>query len=469
MKDCDKISAFLDGRLEADDVDRFEAHLPVCDDCRREVDAWRTISERMRQVSDADAAASDPTTREQVLLVQRAELERSVPRLPVVRLALAASALMVLGALAGYLAGRPLPEPDPLEPEVASGPGPVYTTDVRSSTSVRLAADTIHLGPSSSVRVRESGLVTRLDLDRGSLACEVSERQGLGGFTVETPHHSVRVTGTRFLVELGATPESGLVVVAEGEVEVEGSGATRRLAAGQRLGLTDEAEILQATDEELTALERLIDGPSARPVVPALDETSPAPSETVPQEPSEADTLAATIHRPAAAGGAADSDSAESSPLERWRGWVIEGRLDEARSALREHLDADPNDTEAWSLLADCERKRGAWEEAVSAYDELVARSKGVQQNRARFKAAQLLQDRLGDHRRAADLLERYVEGAGGGSLLVDKARVRLARSLTALGQTDRARAQLLRVVERGTDAATVATARRLLERLDGK
>ncbi|MBW2278689.1 MAG: zf-HC2 domain-containing protein, partial [Deltaproteobacteria bacterium] len=97
MSACEEISSYLEGQLEADRAEQFEAHLEGCSECRRAVEAWRTIAARIVDVSNADSTAVEPTTHEQLLLVQRAELERDVPRFRAVRLALAASVLLAMG------------------------------------------------------------------------------------------------------------------------------------------------------------------------------------------------------------------------------------------------------------------------------------------------------------------------------------------------------------------------------------
>jgi len=461
MSRCGDISAFLDGRLERDEAERFEGHLEGCAVCRREVEAWQAITARIADVSNADAAAADPTAHEQLRLVQRAEIERDLPRLGTVRLALAASVLLALGVVTGFFLAGPTTAPTGPEKTSADDGAPSYTTDASSRTSVRLGDDAIYLGPVSRVRVLASGSETHLALDRGSLACEVADREGAGSFSVETPGFSVRVTGTRFLVELGADERPARVVVSAGAVEVRSGHATHRLGQGRALELAADALVREASAAELTALERLLGGPpSARTELAGIEPPGQPDTDTAPPPAAHAAIGAgSTVARPA---------GSSTSELERWRAWVIEGRLDEARSALRSHLESHPRDAAAWSLLADCERKRASWDDAVAAYDELVSLSAGEQADRARYKAALILQDRLGDHRRAIELLERFVEGGtSGGGLLVDKARVRLARSLAATGKLSRARTQLEQVIENAADAETVAAARQLLEQLD--
>jgi tetratricopeptide (TPR) repeat protein len=316
--------------------------------------------------------------------------------------------------------------------------------------------------------VLESGPETRLSLERGSLACDVSERAVGGSFTVEASGFLVRVTGTRFLVDLGARASAARVVVSAGVVEVRRGAGAHGLKAGERLEIEEDVVVGPASEAELAEIDGLFGGPPTTGEAVARVDALPDPESAAADQPStDAGAAPFPPTRAVADGPGREADVEAVSELERWRELVIEGRLDEARSALRDHLAAHPADAEAWSLLADCERKRGSWNAAVEAYDELVSLSRGAQANRARFKAAQILQDRLGDHRRAVELLGRFVEGADPGGVLTAKARVRLARSLLALGRQDRARAQLRQVIASATDDETLATARQMLERLE--
>jgi Tfp pilus assembly protein FimV len=85
--------------------------------------------------------------------------------------------------------------------------------------------------------------------------------------------------------------------------------------------------------------------------------------------------------------------------------------------------------------------------------------------NSARFQASVLLQDKLSDPGRAATLLEEYLRGP---ALLEAEALVRLARARIDLGQRDRARSLLERVVAEHRGTAAAIRAGRLLNNLDG-
>jgi tetratricopeptide (TPR) repeat protein len=283
---------------------------------------------------------------------------------------------------------------------------------------------------------------------------------------VETPDFTVEVIGTRFLVDLNGAGEQAVVIVSDGKVNVRGAKIGKHsLAAGEALEIDSVLEVRLADNEDLIALNDLLAGsPSSQPA-PALAHATPRPDAGefagIGSDGSKNDV----VMEPA--GASPDSHEATDSDLSsisKWREWVIEGRLDEARFALRDHLKQNPSDANAWSLLADCERKRSNWAQAVVAYDKLVALSEGERANRARFKAALIIQDRLGDHEGAVKALEQFLAQGGNGTLLEARAKVRLAGSLMALNKPERAREYLLWVVEKSNDAAMISKAKYMLE-----
>jgi cytochrome c-type biogenesis protein CcmH/NrfG len=139
---------------------------------------------------------------------------------------------------------------------------------------------------------------------------------------------------------------------------------------------------------------------------------------------------------------------------------IVENRLDDARTGLTGHLKRSPLDTTAWSLLADCERKSGRWGQSVAAYEKVIALAPAGERRRAKYRAAAILQDQLGDHGRAASFLEDYVKTSAGGDPVLAEAMVRLARSYLQLGRQTRAKQLLLQVTGEhgGTRAATRAS-----------
>ncbi|MCP4674252.1 MAG: tetratricopeptide repeat protein, partial [Deltaproteobacteria bacterium] len=125
-----------------------------------------------------------------------------------------------------------------------------------------------------------------------------------------------------------------------------------------------------------------------------------------------------------------------------------------------------PRDHRAWSLLAHCLRKKGKWREAAAAYREVIAIAPEAQANRARFKAGVVLQDKLGRHREAIVTFDEYLEMAGAKSLEVE-AKIRLARSYSAIGDKGRARKILEDVVSHHGGAAGAAKAKQMLVKIN--
>ncbi len=475
MRSCEMISSYLDGRLETGGAHEFEEHLRDCAECASAVEAWREIENSLVEVSESERTFTDPSAHEALRLVQRAQLAQksdfSQPQSWVVRVTVAAM-IIIAGAL-GVFIGHVMNPPAPADQASASS-APIddtliYRTDSNSRTTVRLASDTIGLGPSSSILVTASGPTVRLVLQEGSVACEVSRRTAGESFSVETPDFTVEVVGTRFLVDLNGAGERAKVIVSDGKVNVRGAKIGKHsLVAGEALEIDSTPEVQPADREDLIALNDLLpELPSSQPLaVPAHESPRPDAGEFTG---IGLDGLKNDVAMEVA-GATPDSHGetdAELSSISKWREWVIEGRLDEARFALGDHLVKNPADANAWSLLADCERKRSNWAQAVVAYDKLVALSDGEKANRARFKAASIIQDRLGDHEGAVRALEQFLAQGGSGTLLEARAKVRLAGSLMALNKPERAKEYLLWVVEKSNDAAMISKARRMLEQLE--
>jgi TolA-binding protein len=152
--------------------------------------------------------------------------------------------------------------------------------------------------------------------------------------------------------------------------------------------------------------------------------------------------------------------------IEQWRQWVLEGKLREAEIELRLYLKQHPLDTEAHSLLADCQRKAGKFSDAVETYKNLIAIGSVSQANRARFKAGVLLQEKLRDHFGAASIFEEYLAAGNSSPLLKAKALVRLARSLIALNEKHRAKMLLERVISDHSGTSAAINAREILEQI---
>ena len=99
------------------------------------------------------------------------------------------------------------------------------------------------------------------------------------------------------------------------------------------------------------------------------------------------------------------------------------------------------------SLFSTLQRKRQDFAGAVTTSRKIIATGDAASANRARFQAASLLQDQLGDAAGAARLLEAYVKQGKPFKPLEAAAMVRLGRALKSLGRAPEATKWLERVV----------------------
>ncbi|MEE8408983.1 MAG: tetratricopeptide repeat protein, partial [Myxococcota bacterium] len=127
------------------------------------------------------------------------------------------------------------------------------------------------------------------------------------------------------------------------------------------------------------------------------------------------------------------------------------------------YLKSSRRDVEAWSLLADCRRKKNDWTGAVKAYREIIELGESAATNRARLKAASVLQGKLDDHEAAVPLLRAYIARGAPIRSLQAAARLRLARSLEALGKSDAAIKQMQTVADDYADTSAGREASELL------
>jgi len=270
----------------------------------------------------------------------------------------------------------------------------------------------------------------------------------------------IRVVGTRFTVER-ADDGALAVAVFHGAVEVATVGDTRRLVPGDRLaiGLDGTMEMAAATGtDRKRALALLSRELTNRTAIPDLQASEPGVQSLLPAPgPGTA----------AAKDTGSRSHRAEAADLQHWRSLALAGRFDEASRGLRAHLHRTQGDTDAWSLLADCERKQQRWPQAVDAYRKVIDLAPGAQAGRARFRAAAILADRMGDHQGAAALLEQYLAGNDKG--MRGEAMVRLGTAWLAIGRTQDAQRVLTRVCAEFAGTPEGKRAGELLESLNAK
>jgi TolA-binding protein len=375
-----------------------------------------------------------------------------------------------------------------------------YETDVSGHTVGRLGSDRFGLAPSSKLTVlSNAGKDTVLRLEKGQACFDVSPREDGERFIVESGAYRVLVVGTRFSVN--ARKDEVRVAVVEGIVEVaEKGGRGWRLVAGEALSVkvNGKAERSEGNGGEATAMAKLLgerpfeqvsvndtsqnqaemtfdDLRAKRPIRRKRLGRRHRRSKALPLREDVTETIYLETNTPEDA-NTAEEKVKNDLPLNQepvregvdlWRQWVLSGRLEAAEAALVAHLENNPVDTDAYSLLADCRRKAGKYAEAVETYKKLTAIAGEYQANRARFKAGVLMQENLKNHLAAAAIFDEYLATGKGTPLLRAKATVRLARSLIRLGEIDRARILLRRVIDGYSGSSVAIQAREILNDID--
>jgi TolA-binding protein len=343
--------------------------------------------------------------------------------------------------------------------------GQSVSAPVGGKTQMKLGGDRAVLRADSLVRIDAAGQgTTRLVLSRGQVACAVERRRAGETFEVESGRVRVVVMGTRFSV---TREGDGSVSVAVDAGEVQVFAADHRYSVlsgfGLRVGLQGDSAATPLLSEERDQLSELLDSPLDS-VVPALTVTGEEPNQTTDWG-SQEDTQGVESTRDAARSGLRQGlgGNKQRSPLrsghDRWRTAILEGRLDVAATALREHLEGHPRDVEAWFLLADCERKSGRWQPAIEAYRQIGELGSKQERQRAVYRSGAIWQDKLGDHRQAARLFEQYLAQSGGKDTMKAEATLRLARAYLGMGRKSEATPLLDSVVQnhQGTSAAEQA------------
>ncbi len=452
MSPCDLLERFLDGALLAEQQ-TFEAHLSMCPKCQPEVARF----EQLAQQASAWAhprGVPEPTLAKRSLLVRRA-YERAGARSRGPLWVLAAGGVLAAAMVTFVVVRRPsLPLAAPPQVELALTRGAshevIHSTEVvgslieaREPVVATLGRDRFGLSAGSRVRVvKVSATLTRLSVETGRIAVEVDPRRGSGAFEVEAGEVLVRVVGTRFFV----SREEGrrFVAVAHGTVIVRQGRSEWTLNAGQQLPLEGPTptvtQLSGAVADELDATLQgsVIDAGRSGPLPTAQQ----PPVEPKPHEAPGTDDVEPDPVAPALAPRVPNASS-----LAQWRKWVVEGRYDDADEALGKHLKKHPLDVEALSLFSTLQRKRQDFAGAVTTSRKIIATGDAASANRARFQAASLLQDQLGDAAGAARLLEAYVKQGKPFKPLEAAAMVRLGRALKSLGRAPEATKWLERVV----------------------
>ncbi|MEE8408633.1 MAG: FecR domain-containing protein, partial [Myxococcota bacterium] len=367
MTQCHQIDAFLDRRMSSDEAAEFESHAARCADCAAMIEQWGDIEREVTKIADA-RWGYEPTPMAAQRLVQRAT-RRSHERVrPAWGLRLgvgfAAAAAVVL-AVVGVQLISPAPpatlrlalidgETDAPLVDVANA-GTILASAGQRRVLVQLGDDRVGVSRFSRVEIVEAvANHTRLKLHAGSVGLRVAKRKAGDIVEVEVAGTLVTVVGTRFMVSL--PPAGGIEVnVAEGRVRVEVPGhESVEVSAEEALHVT-KAGGVRTTPMSTHAgrsLGRLLRDPDELPATATRAAAEREKQST--RSPSHA------LHRrPTPTRAKVEAD------LDLWRDWVLAGRYDAAERSLVGYLKSAQRDVEAWSLLADCRRKKNDWTGAV--------------------------------------------------------------------------------------------------------
>jgi FecR protein len=409
--------------------------------------------------SGAASGAAESRRLAEIVAGRAKERSRARRRLVVV---VSAAALVVLG-LTLVFHGQRQRAPETWTPEVLYLEGSA-TDSVTDTLSVpgegrlvaRIGADVVGLGEESTVRIEQArGTVTRLTLDAGTLVADVQPRVEPGGcFEVVAGPNVISVLGTRFLVEHRA--DEGLrVVVRDGVVRVSGPGGETRVEAGYRLDIDEHGQVtLEPVEPSIERLSKLLSA-----VPESIIGAAPPPTSGGGGLPGSPPPPPQKTYR----GESGPPPDEQPPTLEELRQRLLDGDLEGTLADLDARLAEDPDDADAWALLAAARRKAGDRDAAIDAWREVVARGDGAAANRARYEASLQLQQLPGGHPEAIGLLEDLLVSPEGVEPLVAEARLHLAESLIAVGRQEEAWPMLEEVTRSFPGTGPALSARELL------
>lgn len=464
MTECAHLEAYLDRALDAAHRATFEAHCGGCSRCKTSVESWNRLGTRIIDVVHP-AKLPVPSDFKAQRLVKDAQRRFEAPRRTWVRPLLAVAAgLFIAGVwawqtnLLGLRASPPTGASSPLILSDASGNSQLLPPEqvlghwvpapVNESVKMSFGKDSMTLRGGRARLIRADATETRVELGDGRLTLTVEPRAQGQRFVVESGAAQIEVVGTQFRVERRKT--SVEVLVLRGRVKVSGPGGPPiEIGRGQRVDIGSQTRTVGSVSEpDLEAL--FSDSPPATEPAPQPVEAAPLAQEEDDDEP---------LRREPPRNGRKDDVK-----YANWRRWVVQGEFARAETALTAHLRRHPKDASAWSLLADARRKAGDWKPAVEAYVRLISVGDAQMANRARLLAASVLQDELGEHRKAVPLLREYLRQGSPVRPLEAAAMVRLARSLRVTGKPKEAATLLRQVLDAHPGTSAAREARQLLE-----
>lgn len=177
----DRLSEYLDGELDTDEVTALEAHLELCDECREELESLRLVVGRLDTAPDRGPARDLWPE-----LLRRIDTEEGAPesrarrpgaRSSALRLAASLTGVAVLATLAWqWLAGRDGdPQlPGPPAPGVYSEANTAYD-DAASAWSELLAESTLPQQLATPLRAEMQAFEQAIEETRKALAEDPSD------------------------------------------------------------------------------------------------------------------------------------------------------------------------------------------------------------------------------------------------------------------------------------------------------
>lgn len=457
---CPRLDRYLDGTLTSQASDDISVHLEQCPRCLDAVEEWRSIEQQIQALEQSAWQPSEFGVKR--LVATAAEARQKVDgdglaarwgALLGVIVGAGAMAAVMLAVLSivveeprGEVSGNTLAllnDSGAVTSWIDEPDGTSVRTPPRTRRVFRLGKDRFVLDASSRARVLEARRSrVRIKLVSGRGVFEVAKRKEKQIFEVETSAGTVRVVGTRFLVE-HQSADTLRVVVTEGTVEMLlGNSAPQRLVQGKALEVDagGRATVRPMRPREARSITALLNlgresAPQQRPAA-APHAVVAEPPPTPEQEPI--------------------------SPHAHWSAWIDEGNFDAANQAIDEYLRRWPDDGVAWLLLARAKEEGRQWRGAVKAYDRVIALGNAAQAGQARYASARILHQQLGKHSRAVKLLD--------GLLRLEpvpqkaaRAMLLLAQALHMSDQPDEARQWLYKVTADYGSLAAADEAKRLL------
>ena len=276
--------------------------------------------------------------------------------------------------------------------------GSTLRTDARTEGDIRVADSRIHIGPGSLLYLGELGF-DRLsfDLTRGEIRVEFHPRvRGRDRMTIRTPHASVEVVGTVFVVRVSEAVTE--VSVTEGKVRV--------------VPEHGEARLVGAHDAVRVPDDRTAAAPSTEAAAGANadDEGAGAPAARTERErnlvtPAQRLARARDMHRQG------ETERAEA---------ILQGVTTDRESTPRIRA-------EAYTLLGDVLGRARRFDDARAAYEGAVRQRAGSVSQLAIYALGRMQEREMNEPAAARASYQRYVEEAPGGPL-VGQARQALCR-----------------------------------------